>query len=142
NNGKLTNGYQGSASQNGFKLGGEGVHVPHIVKNNLAFGNDANGYTSNSNPGVITQNNIGFNNGTNLSLTTYSHITPDYTIDGFASIQSEFGTKDNFQENLGSDINYMFDGSKSMNASGEELSDELLTDFRKKSSILKECEGR
>ncbi|MBU5593780.1 bacterial Ig-like domain-containing protein [Amphibacillus sp. MSJ-3] len=126
NNGKLTNGHQGTAGQNGYKLGGEGVHVPHIVKNNLAFGNDVNGYTSNSNPGVITENNIGFNNGVNLSLTTYSHITPDFTINGFASIQTESGTKDTYQGDLDSDLNYMFDGSKSVNASGEELSDELL----------------
>src|SRR5690625_1687570 len=126
NNGKLTNGYEGSAGKNGFKLGGEGVHVPHVIKNNLAFGNDGNGYTSNSNPEIIAENNIGLNNGTNLSLSTYSHIEPDYTIDGFASIQAGSGSEDTFQGELDSDINYMFDGSKSVNASGEEISSELL----------------
>ena len=58
----------GSGDKNGFKLGGEGVHVPHIIKNSLAFDNGAYGFTSNSNPGVIAQNNISADNGTNLGF--------------------------------------------------------------------------
>lgn len=126
NNGQLTNGYQGSAGKNGFKLGGEGVHVPHVIKNNLAFSNEGNGYTSNSNPGVIAENNIGLDNGTNLSFTTYGHITPDFTVNGFASIQTDSGSMDRMQGDLDSEVNYMFNGMKSVNALGEELSDELL----------------
>lgn len=50
---------------NGFKLGGEGIAVSHLVENCLAFDNLSCGFTDNSNPGTITM--IGctaYNNGT------------------------------------------------------------------------------
>ena len=132
NNGRLTDGYQGDSGMNGFKLGGEGVHVPHVIKNSLAFGNGAYGFTSNSNPGLIAENNIAYHNGvtdqdrSNLSFTTYSHITTDFTIEGFASIMTDGGKNDVYPSELNSDINYMFDGTKSVNASGEELESEQI----------------
>ncbi|KUP25980.1 bacterial Ig-like domain-containing protein [Paenibacillus sp. DMB5] len=62
NNGRLTDGTVGAGDKNGFKLGGEGISVHHTIRNSIAFGNGAYGYTSNSNPGVIAENNVGFNN--------------------------------------------------------------------------------
>src|SRR5690606_23452376 len=59
-NGMLTDGTVGSGDKNGFKLGGEGIHVPHVIRNSIAFDNGAVGFTSNSNPGVIAENNISF----------------------------------------------------------------------------------
>lgn len=48
---------------NGFKLGGEGQPVGHIVRNNIAFDNLMDGYTDNFNPGrFVVENNIAFNN--------------------------------------------------------------------------------
>src|SRR5690606_24651255 len=88
-NGSLTGGHEGTGDKNGFKLGGEGIHVPHVIKNSLAFGNGADGYTSNSNPGIRAKNNISIDNGRNLSFTTYRDIPTDFTIDGFVSIQTE-----------------------------------------------------
>ncbi|MCL7745751.1 bacterial Ig-like domain-containing protein [Halalkalibacter alkaliphilus] len=129
NNGRLTNGYEGNAGKNGFKLGGEGVHVPHVIKNSIAFGNGYFGFTSNSNPGLIAKNNIGFNNhGANLSFTTYAHIPTDFTIDGFVSYRTaEVGSaKDSYPSNVESDNNYFFTGSKSVNKSGETLSNDIL----------------
>lgn len=41
---------------NGFKLGGGGVTVAHVVKNNAAWDNTANGFTENSNRGAIVLN--------------------------------------------------------------------------------------
>ncbi|KHF40549.1 bacterial Ig-like domain-containing protein [Halalkalibacter okhensis] len=129
NNGRLTNGYEGNAGKNGFKLGGEGVHVPHIIKNSIAFGNGYFGFTSNSNPGLIAKNNIGYNNhGANLSFTTYDHIPTDFTIDGFVSYRTdEVGSaRDSYPANLESDRNYLFNGSHSENKSGEPLPIDIL----------------
>ncbi|MFD5537742.1 chondroitinase-B domain-containing protein [Streptomyces sp. NPDC127079] len=41
---------------NGFKLGGNGVTVAHVVNNSAAWGNAGNGFTENSNTGAITVN--------------------------------------------------------------------------------------
>lgn len=128
NNGTLTNGRVGEGDKNGFKLGGEGIHVPHIIRNSMAFGNGANGFTSNSNPGVQAENNIGFNNAKgNLSFTTYSGIDTDFRINGFVSYQKTVSVKDNYPAELKADNNYMFDGSKSVNNSGVQLTDANFT---------------
>ncbi|MET7734441.1 right-handed parallel beta-helix repeat-containing protein [Streptomyces sp. NPDC005402] len=41
---------------NGFKLGGGGVTVAHLVNNNAAWGNTLHGFTENSNTGAIVLN--------------------------------------------------------------------------------------
>ncbi|MEV0176495.1 right-handed parallel beta-helix repeat-containing protein [Streptomyces sp. NPDC050803] len=41
---------------NGYKLGGGGVTVAHVVNNNAAWDNTLNGFTENSNPGAIILN--------------------------------------------------------------------------------------
>ncbi|MEU8653107.1 right-handed parallel beta-helix repeat-containing protein [Streptomyces sp. NPDC048737] len=41
---------------NGFKLGGGGVVVAHVVNGNAAWDNTLNGFTENSNPGAIVLN--------------------------------------------------------------------------------------
>lgn len=98
NNGFLTDGTVGAGDKNGFKLGGEGIHVTHTIRDSIAFGNGAYGFTSNSNPGVIAINNIGFNNTRgNISFTTYDHITADFTIDGFLSYRTANIAKTNIQ---------------------------------------------
>ncbi|ARK30471.1 bacterial Ig-like domain-containing protein [Halalkalibacter krulwichiae] len=127
NNGRLTNGYEGNAGKNGFKLGGEGVHVPHMIRNSIAFGNGYFGFTSNSNPGLIAENNIGFNNeGANISFTTYAHIPTDFTINGFASIRTTGTDRDSYPAALDSDRNFMFNGANTVNKSGDELPDSVL----------------
>src|SRR5690625_4064964 len=125
NNGTLTNGYEGNSGQNGFKLGGEGIHVPHVLENNLSFGNGANGFTNNSNPGIVSERNMSINNDKNLSFTTYTDIEPDFTIDGFVSIQTEGTEKDDYPAELDSDRNYMFDGETSKNGLGEAVSTDI-----------------
>lgn len=122
NNGFLQNGTVGAGDKNGFKLGGEGIHVPHIIRNSLAFGNGAYGFTSNSNPGVIALNNVAFNNERgNLSFTTYPAITPDFTIQGFVSFQPEGAAKDSYPVQLQSPTNYLFNGSAAVNSRGVQL---------------------
>jgi len=53
----------GGTRGNGFKLGGEGLPVAHIVKNNVAFHNNMDGFTDNFNPGALTlENNVAIDN--------------------------------------------------------------------------------
>ncbi|NOU69046.1 exopolygalacturonate lyase [Paenibacillus sp. LMG 31461] len=142
NNGTLTNGRVGEGDKNGFKLGGEGIHVPHLIRNSMAFGNGANGFTSNSNPGVRAENNIGFNNAKgNLSFTTYSGIPTDFTINGFVSYQKTVSVKDSYPAELKADNNYMFDGSKSVNKSGIRLTDANFTSLEPVESYTRNQDG-
>lgn len=121
-NGFLTDGTVGNGDKNGFKLGGEGIHVPHVIKNSIAYGNGAFGFTSNSNPGVIVENCIAYNNkGGNLNLTTYSGITPDFKLNDFISYRIEGNAEDNYPEGLSSDTTYLYNGSASVNGLGVEL---------------------
>ena len=64
NNGVDSNGKGLESSDgNGFKLGGESISVPHVVKNCVAFNNLSHGFTDNSNPGTIWMENCtSFNN--------------------------------------------------------------------------------
>lgn len=64
NNGTLTtSGTSGSGDKNGFKLGGEGIGVNHIVRRCIAFGNGKHGFTDNNNLGSIEMsNNTSVNN--------------------------------------------------------------------------------
>ncbi|OCT14566.1 hypothetical protein A8709_16980 [Paenibacillus pectinilyticus] len=122
-NGTLTNGSVGAGDKNGFKLGGEGIHVPHVIRNSLAFENGAYGFASNSNPGVRAEStNIAYNNAKgNLNFTTYTGITTDFRIDGFISYQKDYTAKDNYPAALNSATNYMWNGTKSVNQSGAQL---------------------
>jgi len=67
NNGTLTNGSTTvTGDKNGFKLGGEGIPVNHILRRCIAFGNGQHGFTDNNNLGAIEMtNNTSFNNKSN-----------------------------------------------------------------------------
>lgn len=54
---------EGGTIGNGFKLGGEGLPVAHVIKNSLAFANNMDGFTDNFNPGSLTvENNVSIDN--------------------------------------------------------------------------------
>jgi len=77
-----------NGGHNGFKLGGEGVAVPHVVRNCIAFMNGASGFSSNSNPMLTARDCISWNNeGGNISLYSGTNLTDEkikneFTIDG------------------------------------------------------------
>jgi hypothetical protein len=48
---------------NGFKMGGEGLSVLHHAIDCLSFNNDADGFTSNSDPAILLTQCTSFNNG-------------------------------------------------------------------------------
>lgn len=123
NNGTLTNNRVGDGDKNGFKLGGEGIRVNHIIRNSMAFGNGAYGFTNNSNPGVIAENNIGFNNARgNLYFQPYADKPSYFSMNGFVSYQKDYSTKDSYPAELRADNNFMFNGAVSANKSGVSLS--------------------
>lgn len=77
-NGSLsTGGTSGSGDKNGFKLGGSGIAVNHIVRRCIAFGNGHHGFTDNDNPGNIeVTNNTSYNNAeSNYNFRTGSTAT-------------------------------------------------------------------
>ncbi|MDC3415949.1 bacterial Ig-like domain-containing protein [Aquibacillus salsiterrae] len=123
-NGTLTDGTVGEGDKNGFKLGGEGVYVPHIIRNSIAFNNGATGFTSNSNPGVIAENIVAYNNGKNIDFSTYDGIEEAFQLSGVMSYQNVINTPDSYPEYAESDDNYFFDGEISKNASGDILTEE------------------
>ena len=51
------------AGGNGFKMGGEGIAVAHLALNCLAFENDGDGFTSNSDPAIRLTHCTSVNNG-------------------------------------------------------------------------------
>jgi hypothetical protein len=55
---------------NGFKMGGEGLAVPHLAIDCLSFNNDADGFTSNSDPAILLTRCTSFNNGRTIEANT------------------------------------------------------------------------
>lgn len=134
NNGYLQGNTSGSSAGdgNGFKLGGEGIKVEHLIENSVAFGNTADGFTSNSNPGVKAKNNISFNNFRNISFATYGDIKPEFFIENFISFHKDNDLKsiDDFiyKENENK-TNYIFKNGNSINSFGAQLSKEFYENF-------------
>lgn len=124
NTGKLTNGYEGKGDGNGFKLGGEGIAIKHTIKNSISFNNNANGFDSNSNPAVISENCVSYDNGgKNFSWAVYTNVTPQFKATGNVSYRSTSGQKDTFTPELVSESNFYYNGTKSVNSKGVELTD-------------------
>ena len=124
-NGTLTNGY-GNGDGNGFKLGGDGIAVPHILRNSISFNNNTNGITSNSDPDIILENNTAYGNkGANISL--YGKGNGDRNFVATNNISMKGKGADNYSEmpSLASENNYFFDGTRSVNSLGVELKEDI-----------------
>ncbi|MFJ1926996.1 MULTISPECIES: right-handed parallel beta-helix repeat-containing protein [unclassified Streptomyces] len=76
-NGTLSDGtVNADGDRNGFKLGGDGIKVDHVVRRNIAYDNGHHGFTYNSNPGSMTvsdnvaidneERNFSFDKGTSV----------------------------------------------------------------------------
>lgn len=76
-NGTLSDGTVNSdGDRNGYKLGGDGIKVDHVVRRNIAYDNGKHGFTYNSNPGSMTvsdnvsidnaERNFSFDKGTSV----------------------------------------------------------------------------
>ncbi|MFE4455490.1 right-handed parallel beta-helix repeat-containing protein [Streptomyces sp. NPDC056796] len=76
-NGTLSDGtVNPDGDRNGYKLGGDGIEVDHVVRRNIAYNNGHHGFTYNSNPGSMTvsgnvsidnaERNFSFDKGTSV----------------------------------------------------------------------------
>ncbi|MDR0411335.1 MAG: hypothetical protein LBH75_05100 [Treponema sp.] len=130
---------------NGFKMGGEGIDVPHEAIDCLSFLNDADGFTSNSDPAILLTHCTGYNNGGTIdeSLTTrpgnyaiygagaagttgldavLTHVVSLYAIDtDVGGDRSAFPTNGDRAELKTTATGYLWDGGKTANKPGREL---------------------
>ena len=131
-NGSLSDG-SGNGDGNGFKLGGDGIAVPHLVRNSVAWANGASGITSNSNPAVAIENCTSYGNrGANIHLYGKGDGARLFRARGIISMAG--GTGDVYREmpELASADNYFWNGARSINALGRALGADIFvsTDIR------------
>ncbi|MET8983753.1 right-handed parallel beta-helix repeat-containing protein [Streptomyces sp. NPDC004539] len=124
-NGRLSDGYDEDSNRgSGFKLGGEGLPVDHVVRGNIAFDNNLDGFTDNFNPGRLKlSHNTSFDN---KRFNYISRFSPYFTADqqgvyednlSFRTPNSPAATRDFVSGTVG-DTNVLFDGTAFRNASG------------------------
>ena len=124
-NGTLTNG-EGNGDGNGFKLGGDGIAVEHILKNSISYNNNTAGITSNSDPAVIIENNTSYGNkGLNITLYGKGDSKPQFVAKNNISIKG--GAADDYSKmtSLKTKDNYFFDGKQSVNSEGKTLTADI-----------------
>jgi pectate disaccharide-lyase len=87
----------GGAIGNGFKLGGEGQPVAHVIRNSIAFHNKMDGFTCNFNPGSITvEHCTAFDNSRcNYIFRSNPYIKPSGTFVNNISYRTDNGIKIN-----------------------------------------------
>jgi len=127
-NGVLSDGTRTLGDGNGFKMGGEGLPVKHVLRNSLAFNNFSDGITSNSDPAVTFENCTSFNNGkVNFNLQYFNSAIPQFTANNNLSFKTTAALADNIPDTNLNDSNYFYNGTDSQNKSGEKL---LASDFK------------
>ncbi len=128
----------GNGDGNGFKLGGDGIAIKHILRNSISWGNGVNGVTCNSNPALILDRVTVYGSG-NYNVSLYGKgkaaASPRiFVADGVLSVNG--GAGDNFDasndpdlaKRLASSTNYFFNGAKTLNADAQELDKTVFVD--------------
>lgn len=115
----------GKGDGNGFKLGGDGIAIKHILRNSISWGNGTNGVTCNSNPALILDR-VTVLGSVSYNVALYGKGNADKNPRTFVAngvLSFEGGLGDNIKEkpDLVSDNNFFFNGAKTVNASGKEL---------------------
>ena len=128
----------GNGDGNGFKLGGDGIAIKHILRNSISWGNGVNGVTCNSNPALILDKVTVYGSGNyNVSLYGKGKAASNprvFEANGVLSVNG--GAGDNFDasndpdlaKRLASKTNYFFNGAKTLNADGQELDATVFVD--------------
>lgn len=118
-NGSLSTGL-GNGDGNGFKLGGDGIAVAHVIENSVAFHNGRSGITSNSDPAIVVKNVTSFGNSTtNISLYGKGDGVRSFKAEGVLSVDGYDQDDVSEMPELYSDSNFFFNGGQSMNKSGD-----------------------
>jgi len=110
---------------NGFKLGGEGLPVAHIIRDSVAVENGMDGFTDNFNPGaLIVENNRALDNKRfNFLFRPSPYTTADKqgTFKGNLSLRTSPGKYDDAVTGNVDDSNYFYTGHKTMNKQNKEI---------------------
>lgn len=117
----------GNGDGNGFKLGGDGIAVKHILKNSISFNNGMHGITCNSDPAIILINNTSFGNkGRNISLYGKGKGTPRMFVTE-NNISMNGGEADEYHEmpQLASPDDYFWTGAESKNSEGKKITPDI-----------------
>ncbi len=131
-NGRRIDG-SGHGDGNGFKLGGEGIPVRHRIFNSVAFNNDLNGITTNSNPALIVDHVTTYGNKAgNITMYGKGKLTDSprtYETHGVLSLRGSSrdnaNSIDGQQPFLEGDDNYFFNGAQAINKSKEVVDDSI-----------------
>ncbi|PKE28594.1 pectate lyase [Rahnella sp. AA] len=110
---------------NGFKLGGEGLPVAHIVRHNVAVENGMDGFTDNFNPGaLIVENNRAVDNKRfNFLFRPSPYTTADKqgVFKGNVSLRTSAGKYDDAVSGNIDNSNYFYTGHKTVNKLNKEI---------------------
>lgn len=113
---------------NGFKLGGEGLPVAHVVRNNVAVENGMDGFSDNFNPGalVIESNRALDNKRFNFLFRPSPYTTADKQgiFKGNVSLRTTAGKYDDAVSGNIDDSNYFYTDHKSVNKAGKQIKPE------------------
>ena len=109
----------GKGGGNGFKVGGEGMAVAHVIKNNIAFNNYMAGFSDNFNPGaLVVENNTALDNmQQNFIFRENALHTPEGVYRNNLSVRT---TESNWIDSITGDYdetNFLYNGDVSTNGS-------------------------
>ena len=121
----------GKGDGNGFKLGGDGIAVKHVIRNSVSFNNDLNGITTNSNPALIVENCTMYANK-EINLNLYgkgdakqyprtAQATGVISVAGNGRDKFDDEKDPDMRKRLASDNNFFYDGAQAINKSGATL---------------------
>ncbi|MBQ0050953.1 MAG: fibronectin type III domain-containing protein [Treponema sp.] len=112
----------GKGDGNGFKLGGDGIAIKHILRNSVSWGNGTNGVTCNSNPALILDRVTVFGSEAyNIALygkgkaEQYPRI---FEANGVLSVNGGMGDNIKEKPELAAENNFFFNGAASQNSKG------------------------
>lgn len=121
NNGFLSDG-SGNGDGNGFKMGGDGIAVSHVLKNSIAFGNGTSGITSNSNPALIIENCTSYGNkGANINLYGKGDGKRLFVVRNVLSFGGGSGDVYREMPELAAPHNFFWNGAACVNSEGRTL---------------------
>lgn len=151
-NGYLEDGTN-AGNGNGFKLGGDGIAVAHVIENCVSFNNKADGITSNSNPDVIVKNCTSYNNegrnldlrgkgdNTNFSTTGYIGFKDSNVKKGLTTAESFDPKGTQSADKYINETTYSWNGSESANSKNAKVTADMFKSLTFKGSIARNADG-
>lgn len=122
-NGSVSDG-SGNGDGNGFKLGGDGIAVRHVLRNSLSYENGKSGVTSNSNPALVLEKVTSVNNA-EYNITLYGKGSGERDYEASKVLSVAGGAADSLEEELSSPENFFCDGAAGVNSEGVRISLEV-----------------